>query len=141
MKSPLKNGLFAKRWPLNHALRLIDFFLRIIHFRFREPPSIPSHPKKILLSNLAHFGDVVIATTVLPILSSRFPGVKIAFLGGSKVAPLVLEHHPLISKIHTYDHWVFELKKGARRSIFHQCKAALHHFIQKRAFLRELRRV
>lgn len=118
----LKNGLFVRR-PLSNLI------LRFLSFLAQKPtyiPPIPKNPKKILLSNIANFGDVVISTTVLPLIKQAYPDCEIGFLTSTN-SKVVLENHPLISHLHTYDHWYL-----------HKCKAALHFKTCKR-LLKELR--
>jgi ADP-heptose:LPS heptosyltransferase len=73
---------------------------------------------------------VVISTTVLPVLRKQYPDCQLAFLTSSESA-IVLKKHPLVSKIHTFDHWYLHRHLG-------KCKAALHHLQQRRSVLREL---
>jgi ADP-heptose:LPS heptosyltransferase len=124
-KSPLKNGLFVRR-PLSNAVLSIANFL--CPRRERGGP-IPKNPKKILLCNIANFGDVVISTTVLPVLKKHYPNCEIGFLTGSAAGKAVLQHHPLVSKIHCFDHWYIHRGQG-------ECKAALHSFWGPRKPLR-----
>lgn len=62
------------------------------------------HPKRILLLNGFHIGDVIIATSVIPILRSAFPSVEIGFATGSW-SQMVVKKHPEISYTHCVDHW------------------------------------
>jgi heptosyltransferase-1 len=62
------------------------------------------NPKRILLINGAHLGDVVIATSLLPILKSAFPDAEIGFLTGSWSHPVV-RNHPAVAYAHCADHW------------------------------------
>lgn len=61
-------------------------------------------PKRILLLNGAHIGDMVIASSLLPVLHSAFPGVEIGIACGSW-AREVLREHPQVSFTHAIDHW------------------------------------
>jgi len=61
-------------------------------------------PKRILLLNGAHIGDMVIASSLLPVLHSAFPGVEIGIACGSW-AREVLREHPQVSFTHEIDHW------------------------------------
>ena len=90
--------LVKKKLPLN-ALRLIDLLLSPLH-RKASFHKI----EKILLCNIAHLGDVVISTTVLPLLRAAFPQAKIGFLCASS-SSCVLREHPEISWLHHLDHW------------------------------------
>jgi ADP-heptose:LPS heptosyltransferase len=83
----------------------------LIPYRGIEPPS---RPKKILLSHSAHMGDLLIASSVLPVLKSAFPDVRIGFLIGSWARP-VIEGHPMVDWIHIVDHWRLNRGSGSRR--------------------------
>jgi len=61
-------------------------------------------PSRILLVNGAHLGDVVMSTSVLPILKSAYPFAKIGFLVGSWARPIV-DGNPMVDFVHTVDHW------------------------------------
>jgi ADP-heptose:LPS heptosyltransferase len=63
-----------------------------------------STPKRVLICNIAHLGDVVIATSVLPVLRQAFPHAQLGFLAGSW-SKLILEKHPLVDFVHCVDHW------------------------------------
>jgi ADP-heptose:LPS heptosyltransferase len=67
-------------------------------------PALPGHPKRILLSNLGHLGDVLISTSVLPVLKSAYPDVRIGFVAGRWAQP-ILSGHPMVDQIHIVDHW------------------------------------
>lgn len=67
-------------------------------------PALPGKPKRILLSNLGHLGDVLISTSVLPVLKSAYPDVRIGFVAGSWAQP-ILSGHPIVDQIHIVDHW------------------------------------
>lgn len=121
--APLKRGLFVHRFLSNILLLGLNWLCR---FKKKSNP-IPSNPKRILLSNIANFGDVVISTTVLPLIKKKYPNCEIGFVTSS-ASSMVLKNHPLISKVHTFDHWYL-----------HQCKAALHWWKSRRGILRELK--
>jgi len=76
----------------------VDTLCKVLH-RGTEIGS----PKKILVSNLAHLGDIVVATSILPALKERFPQAEIGFLCGSWARDILLDH-PLVSLVHHYDH-------------------------------------
>lgn len=88
---------------------LRKFILAIWHFALqllpaRSAPADLSNPKRILLTNGAHIGDVVIATSLLPILKSAFPTAEIGFLSGTWSHPAV-HNHPAVTYTHRVDHW------------------------------------
>lgn len=64
----------------------------------------PEDPKRILILNGAHIGDIVISTSILPILRSAYPNAQIGFVTGSW-SQMVLKDHPDVDFIHCVDHW------------------------------------
>ena len=89
-------------------------------------------PKRILLLNGAHIGDIVIASSLLPVLHSAFPGVEIGIACGSW-AREVLREHPQVSFTHEIDHW--RLNRAAIGLI-----AKVHRYwATRRLALREMR--
>lgn len=89
-------------------------------------------PKRILLINGAHLGDVIISTSVLPVLRSAFPDVEIGFAAGSW-AHEVIEDHPEIEFTHRIDDW---RRIRTRVSIWQKWKECRRTRAQ---FLREIR--
>ena len=64
----------------------------------------PLTPRRILLINGAHVGDLVISTGLLPVLRSAYPEAEFGFLTGSW-SSMVVENHPEIAYTHRIDHW------------------------------------
>jgi len=81
------------------VLRGIDAILPVYH---KQEPIIV--PRKILLVNLAHLGDVVITTAMLAACKELWPQAEMGMLIGSW-AHLVVKDHPSIQDIHLMDHW------------------------------------
>ncbi len=125
-KSPLNKGLFVRNPFLYKALQFLNF----LSPRQKKESLIPENPKKILICNLANFGDVVISTTVLPVLKKRYPNCEIGYLTATATGKAVLKDHPLVSKVHFFDHWYLNRFR---------CKAALHHIKSSRQALKEIR--
>jgi ADP-heptose:LPS heptosyltransferase len=89
-------------------------------------------PKRILLLNGAHIGDMVIASSLLPVLHSAFPGAEIGIACGSW-AREVLREHPQVSFMHEIDHW--RLNRAAIG-----LTAKVHRYwVTRRSALREMR--
>ena len=65
----------------------------------------PGDPKRILVLNGAHIGDIVISTSILGILRSAYPNAEIGFVTGSW-SQMVLKDHPDVDFIHRVDHWL-----------------------------------
>jgi heptosyltransferase-2 len=94
------------RWGLTS----IDLALSLI-FHHSKNQAIPP-PKKLLLCHSAHLGDVILLTSLLQPLKEAFPKCEIGALVGSW-ATCVLEDHPALSRIHTFDHW--KTRRGPRK--------------------------
>lgn len=71
-------------------------------------PKASSNPvhkvRRLLVSNIAHLGDVVLSTSVLPVLKEAFPEAEIGFLSSSWTKSFLIDH-PLLHHLHTVDHW------------------------------------
>lgn len=102
LASPLIGGyLVQSRWK-NWLLLVLDTALALSRPFARKGFPIPP-PRRILLCNGAHLGDVLVSTAVLPVLKERFPDAEIGFLIGSWGRP-ILEGNPLVDRIHVVDH-------------------------------------
>ncbi len=99
-----------KKPVIKFGFFILDLILALIIRR--TIPSKKTPYNKILICNMAHLGDVVITTSVLPVIKKALPNCKIGFLIGSWSRPL-LEGHPLIDYIHTVDHWKVSRQKSS----------------------------
>lgn len=70
----------------------------------RDSMALKRPPRRVLVANCAHLGDVVLATSVLPVLKTVFPEVSIGFLCGGWSRQM-LERHPLVDRVYTVDNW------------------------------------
>ncbi|MGI4787757.1 MAG: glycosyltransferase family 9 protein, partial [Janthinobacterium lividum] len=108
---PAMRGKYSIRNPLwNFVFRGLDALLNVFvqvqtRLGLQAHPQVPRLPHRILISNAAHLGDVIVATSLLPALRSAFPQVEFGFLIGSWSQP-VLQDHPLVRNIHILDHWM-----------------------------------
>lgn len=121
-----KVGPYLIRNPIaNRLMRGVDGALRLWPIKQNGPIATP---KKILISNGAMLGDVVMTTSLLPALKEVFPDCHIGMLVGSWAKPLIIDH-PMISSIFTLDHWKINrapLPRLAKISHYRTtCKAAL----------------
>ena len=91
-------------------------------------------PKRILLLNGAHIGDMVIASSLLPVLHSAFPGIEIGIACGSW-AREVLREHPQVSFTHEIDHW------RLNRAAIGLAAKVYRYWETRRSALREIRAV
>lgn len=101
-KPPVR-GKYSIRNPMvNAAFSAMDVALSMA---VPQKTSVPQElPQRILLSNIAHLGDVIMATALLPALKSVYPQAQIGFLVGSWSQSL-LQDHPLVDHLHFLDHW------------------------------------
>lgn len=107
-------GKYLVQNPAGNAfLTLADWALNILTLLEKAPPKKIRTPKKILLSNGAHLGDVLLSTGILRLLKEAFPEAEIGFLTGSW-SRHILEDHPLIDRIHLVDHWKLNRSNRSR---------------------------
>lgn len=95
------------RYPIHNKkayclLFIVDTFLTCVFFWKREK-KIPL-PIKILISNTAHLGDIILSTSLLSLLKNAFPHVTLGMVVSSASA-VVIKNHPLVNHIHICDHW------------------------------------
>lgn len=108
--SPLKGKYLIKNIYLLSFVKIIDsctFFLTYFHRKKKI-----NNPNKILISNIAHLGDLLLSTSVLTLIKKKFPNCKIGFICSSASKELI-ENHPLIDKIFTLDHWKLNRSKSS----------------------------
>lgn len=105
--TPLRGKYLVRNRLLYNLLRSVD---AILASRRTDVPV--KAPRRLLLANLAHLGDVLHATGVLPALHRAFPGIEIGFLAGSWSRP-VLDGHPRLCRVHWFDHaWLNRSEAG-----------------------------
>ncbi len=105
----MRGKYLVQNFWLYFFLKLADCFF---HLFKRNKYLPPISPKKILISHLGHLGDLVIATSVLPLLKRAFPHAKLGFLASSW-SKAVIENHPFIDKLHLLDHWKLNRSKSS----------------------------
>lgn len=123
------------KYPIHNKLAYFfiactDWLLKRCVAKKNSPISIP---QRILICNTAHLGDVILTTTLLPVLRKVLPHAHISMLVGSWSQPLV-ENHPLLNDFHLIDHW-----KTSRRKELMIVKIA-RYLIMRRKVRKELRR-
>src|SRR5271166_354263 len=109
-----KRGYILRREPWNTLLWSLDRASSILA-AFRSTPAIPSAPHRILVSNIAHLGDVVNATAVISALRNAFPQAEIGFLTSSWARPII-ENNAQIKYIHTFDHFLLNRSRLSKWS-------------------------
>lgn len=83
---------------------VLDGIYAIIKYFSKRKKEIPKKFDRILLSNWASLGDLLLATSVIPAIKAQYPQAKIGFLV-SKSSKIVLETCPGIDWIHEVDTW------------------------------------
>jgi ADP-heptose:LPS heptosyltransferase len=129
--SPLSGRYLIRNPVANRLLGLVDWILARRLSRGRALGVVPE-PRRILLANGAHLGDVLLSLGVLAPLRSAYPRARIGFLIGSWARPL-LRDHPLVDWVHVVDHWKLN---RAPLPLWHKLA---HHHRTRRMALREIR--
>jgi ADP-heptose:LPS heptosyltransferase len=124
---------YRARYRIQDAgFAIFDRLLRIM-MRPRRPGKTAERPRRILLANAGHLGDVVISTGLFPVLKDAFPEATLGFLTGS-YSRAAIEGHPLLEGTHFLDHW------RASRSRSNVIVKALSYYLRAApAIVRELR--
>ena len=103
---------------MNFAMMGLDALLTVCRPLRRRGGEI-APPRRVLICNFAHLGDLVVATSILPVIKSAFPDCRIGFLIGSW-ARAVLQDHPLVDDIHFLDHWAANRAHISKQEKFRQ---------------------
>lgn len=99
---PMMRGryMLRNRW----AVALMRSFDAVCGLLLRRAATkAPEAPKRILVANWAHIGDVLMSLPSLAALRSTFPGAEIGLLVGSWCVPLV-QSTGLYDHLHILDH-------------------------------------
>ena len=110
-ETPLHGKYLVQNKLARFSLQVFDLFFSPF-FCFRKKNFSIAAPRKIVISNLAHLGDVILMTSILPIVKQNFPEVKIGVVVGSWSKHLV-ENHPLIDFVYFVDHWKLSREKSS----------------------------
>lgn len=128
------NPVQSRLWARSKAA--FKFCVALAHgvpFRRQQrADSSASDPRRILLMNGAHIGDVIVATSLLPVLRAAFPSAEIGFIVGSW-AEAIVKNHPDVQHVHVVDHW---LLNRASMSIW---RKIVHYLATRRKALRTIR--
>lgn len=135
-KKPIKHKYHVKNIFLFSFLKSIDALSWVYFKIFKKKnfdQNLLKNPKKILLSNIAHLGDVLISTSVIPILKQNYPNVKIGFVC-SKTSKQIIENNPNIDKIYTLDHWYLN---RSRKTFF---KKLIHYYKTRKIAINQIKK-
>lgn len=102
---------------------IIDFLGYSI-FRKSGNAQAPSNIKKILVSRIDHFGDVFIASSILPHLKIAYPSAKIHFMAG-EWAKSYLRSNPNIDRVLIYN----SIRHNRAKGLLKNARTALSGFV------------
>jgi ADP-heptose:LPS heptosyltransferase len=112
---PAMRGRYSIRNPrVASIMALIDASLNIWRMG-RAAPVVPVEPRRILVADWTHLGNVILALPALRVLRASFPRAEIGFLTGSWACP-VLEGTDLFDHLHIVDHFMLNRAPGSRLS-------------------------
>lgn len=97
-------------------VKLMRIYLFLYDFitsfkKTRKQNSKIKHPKKILISNIAHLGDIIVTTSVVPIIKKYYPDAKLYFLANSSNIDTFLKDHNSFNGFFSFDHLRLNKKK------------------------------
>lgn len=88
----------------DYGFRLFDRVLSCLIGDASRKRPVMQHPRRVLLMNAGHLGDIILSTALIPVLRDAFADVEIDVLVGS-YARHIVEGHPMIGRVHIIDHW------------------------------------
>ena len=104
LAGPLLGKYLIQNRAANLFIKITDAVLALCLSFPKRKFEISRSPRRILLANSAHMGDVLIMTSILPVLKEAFPDTEIGVLIGSWSLPIV-KNLSEIERIHIVDHW------------------------------------
>jgi heptosyltransferase-2 len=109
---------FAKRYRFQNGI--FSLINTVIKFFYQSDCKVAQaiEPKKILICNLGHQGDVVISTVFLRHLRFLFPSSTFDYLGGP-YSKSVFGSIKDINKVHYINHWYFSKGPIPGYGLFH----------------------
>ncbi|MBV9510643.1 MAG: glycosyltransferase family 9 protein [Caulobacteraceae bacterium] len=72
----------------------------------RRQVNMPGAPRRILICNWAHLGDVLLTLPAVAWLKARYPDAAFGFLAGSWAAPILEDMKDQFAQIHLIDHFI-----------------------------------
>ena len=115
MDKATRSGKYLIKNPLLlFYLKSADFVLSFIKRRSKQTTDKKNQRfSRILISNIAHMGDCVLSTSILPSIIEKFPEAKIGFLIG-EWNKTILNNHPSIMWRHFLNHPLINRHKESR---------------------------
>lgn len=108
-----KRNYLYKNKKVLFVLKIIDFFIDLLPIKKN---SLPKEVNKILLIKPDHLGDVLLLTSVLPLIKEKYPNIKIDIIIGSW-AKVILYNNPYINNIYEINHFRLDRSK---KSVFNK---------------------
>ena len=99
---------------------------------FSKPPNFPSQPKKILIANAGHLGDLIICTAAIESIREKWPEAEIGLLCTSSIEKLS-KNFSGVKKIHYLDHWYIDRSEISLLAKF------LKYVFRSQALLKQIR--
>ena len=128
-----KNGQIVYLYKNKKAivfLRILDNIFKYLSIKKRN---IPYHVKKILLIKPDHLGDMLLLTSMIPLIKNRFPEAQIDVV----CAPWnmeILKGSPYISEVFTIRHF---MHNRAKVHVFRKFIVFLFDYLKLWLFLRQ----
>jgi ADP-heptose:LPS heptosyltransferase len=125
----MKTEYLIKNKKLLFFIKMVNFFYFFL--KKRKIKDI-KNPKKIILCNLAHLGDVLISCAVIPVIKNKYPDAQIDFIcfGFSKE---IAQNQKYIKNVFVLDHFKLNREKI---SFFKKIKK---YFISKKKILKVIK--
>ncbi len=109
--------------------------LCVVRFIFRgKAAKKVIDPKKIVVAQLAHLGDMVCTTPVFRAIKKRFPDCRVVVTGNSRVNEELLDNNPDVSGYIAYNREFFSFLRAVRREKFDAGLIVVPNFITLAVF-------
>jgi heptosyltransferase-2 len=105
----MRNGYLVRAHKAVAFLLMVDGLLRLL-LPGRENTQPPAQPRRILVANWAHLGDVITSLPTLRVLREIFPRARIDLVVG-RGSRVVVEGSGLYDRLYCVDHFVLSRTK------------------------------
>lgn len=129
LKTRLIAGYRYKNRVIAGFLIILDSLLAVFPHRYSP---LPADPRSILIMKPDHLGDLLMLTSVLPLLTERYPQASVDLLCGPW-GTAVLSDNPSIRKIVKFGHLLYDRRTVSPfRKLLDFCKSVGHTVKQMR---------
>lgn len=129
-RTGLKHGYRFKSMAVIYVLKCLDCLLSLPG---RRNSPLPAAPRSILVIKPDHLGDLLLLTSVLPLLSNRYPQASIDLLCGAW-GGAVLGNNPALRRIIPLEHILYDRRQiSSLRKLLDFCKSLGHTVMSLRA--------